>query len=108
MYENIAVCENFQVTNHLFETEEGIGRGFDLIALNIQRARDQGIPSYNDFREHCGLRRIISFDDPALGISQKAMAAVYTYVKLWGWVILVCVFVCVCVCVCLYVCVCAL
>ncbi|XP_076472463.1 chorion peroxidase-like isoform X2 [Babylonia areolata] len=68
-----------EVTNHLFETEEGLGRGFDLIALNLQRARDHGIPPYNDFREHCGLRRILTFDDPALGISQRALAAVYSH-----------------------------
>lgn len=68
-----------EVTNHLFETEEGVGKGFDLISLNIQRARDHGIPPYNDFREHCGLKRIESFSDRALGISQKAMAAVYDH-----------------------------
>ncbi|XP_070182293.1 chorion peroxidase-like, partial [Littorina saxatilis] len=68
-----------EVTDHLFETEEGVGKGFDLIALNIQRARDHGIPPYNDFRDHCGLRRITSFYDPAMGISQKALHAVYDH-----------------------------
>ena len=61
----------------MFETEEGRGRGFDLVALNLQRARDHGIPPYNEFRDLCGLRKIESFDDPALGISQRALAAVY-------------------------------
>ena len=74
---NIKAFYYLKVTNHLFETEEGHGRGFDLIALNIQRGRDHGLPPYNDFREYCGLRKLKSFYDPALGISQKALAAVY-------------------------------
>ncbi|XP_025083738.1 chorion peroxidase-like [Pomacea canaliculata] len=68
-----------EVTNHLFESEEGIGKSFDLIALNIQRARDHGLPTYNDFREYCGLHRIKSFDDSALGVSQKALASIYSH-----------------------------
>ena len=42
---------NEDVMNHLFE-EDGKG-GLDLTALNIQRARDHGIPGYNKYREIC-------------------------------------------------------
>lgn len=50
------------VRNFLFG-QPGMG-GFDLAALNIQRGRDHGLPSYNDSREALGLPRIDSFDDP--------------------------------------------
>lgn len=49
------------VRNFLFG-EPGQG-GFDLASLNIQRAYDHGLASYNDTREAIGLDRVESFHD---------------------------------------------
>ena len=48
------------ITNHLFD---GDRNGMDLIALNMQRAREHGIPGYNSYRELCGMGRAGSFSD---------------------------------------------
>ena len=45
-----------EVTNTLFP-------GIDLVARNIQRGRDHGLPGYNEFRDYCGMNRICSWND---------------------------------------------
>lgn len=52
-----------EVTNHLFEDRKIPFSGIDLIALNVQRARDHGIPSYNNYRALCNLKRATNWDD---------------------------------------------
>lgn len=47
----------------------------DLISLNIQRAREHGIPPYNFFREFCGLRRAKTFEELADTSSDDAIQA---------------------------------
>lgn len=52
-----------EVTNHLFEDRRIPFSGIDLVSLNVQRARDHGIPSYNNYRALCNLKRARSWED---------------------------------------------
>lgn len=48
------------VRNHMFGSRRG---GNDLYSTNIFRARDMGMPGYNDFRADLGLPRLSSWSD---------------------------------------------
>ena len=59
------------IINHLFEMKGNEkATAMDLVALNIQRGRDHGVPGYNSYREACGLKRATKFDDLIDFISQ--------------------------------------
>nr|XP_027196599.1 peroxidase-like [Dermatophagoides pteronyssinus] len=51
-----------EVSGHLFQEEDDFA-GMDLPMLNLLRAREQGVPGYNFYREWCGLQRAESFED---------------------------------------------
>ena len=53
-----------EIVGHLFE-QENEGFGMDLVALNIQRGRDHGLPPYMDWRELCNLDTFDSWKDLA-------------------------------------------
>lgn len=49
-----------QIKHFLFRANMPFGG--DLRALDIQRNRDHGLGSYNDFREFCGLKRAYAWE----------------------------------------------
>ncbi|XP_063589602.1 chorion peroxidase-like [Penaeus indicus] len=46
--------------------------GMDLMALNIQRGRDHGLPAYPEWRKKCNLTTLDSFDDLPLFLFKSA------------------------------------
>jgi peroxidase len=58
-----------KVIDELRNYVTGLGRGFDVVAVNINRGRERGLPDYNSVREILGLSRVRSFgeitSDPA-------------------------------------------
>ncbi|KOB66480.1 Doubleoxidase, partial [Operophtera brumata] len=63
-----------EVTNHLFEDRRIPFSGIDLIALNIQRGRDHGVPSYNNYRALCNLKRATTFEDLSREVPDEVIA----------------------------------
>ncbi|XP_015127618.1 thyroid peroxidase [Diachasma alloeum] len=63
-----------EVTNHLFENRKILHSGVDLIALNVQRARDHGIPGYNNYRALCNLKRATTFEDLSREMAPEVIA----------------------------------
>lgn len=67
-------------------------KGFDLAALNIQRGRDHGLPSFNDVRRQFNLRPYTSFAQITKNVNlQSALADAYKTVdRIEPWVGMIC------------------
>ncbi|XP_050098236.1 peroxidase-like [Anopheles aquasalis] len=74
---------DYELKNNFFKFGGPVGN--DLRSLDIQRARDHGLPSYNKFREWCGLGKIKSFSDLGSRLNSPQLpalfASVYTSVE---------------------------
>lgn len=69
-----------EITDFLFR--QGRPFGLDLRAIDVQRGRDHGLASYNDYRQFCGLRRAHTFRDFADQISPEnieKLASLYVH-----------------------------
>ena len=49
----------FQLMDHLFDDNK---HGLDLMAFNIQRSRDHGLPGYIEYRKKCKVGRAKNFE----------------------------------------------
>ena len=68
------------VRNHLFESSPGSG-GLDLVAVNIQRGRDHGLPGYNKYREICSGKKATDWSELRKNMRQKDITALRTVYK---------------------------
>ena len=55
--------KTLQLTERLFQGNNS--HGMDLVALNVQRGRDHGLPPYLEWRKICGLPNIKTWQEMA-------------------------------------------
>ena len=72
----------FQLTQRLFQ---GVNEthGMDLVALNVQRGRDHGLPPYLEWRKICGLPTISSWKMLVPHVSEPQVNILFFYIILY-------------------------
>ncbi|XP_066977827.1 peroxidase-like [Macrobrachium rosenbergii] len=68
-----------EVAGKLFRGPSGFG--LDLLALNIQRGRDHGLPGYTKWLAKCGFPNINKFEDLSRVMSKNTIAALESVYK---------------------------
>lgn len=85
--QEVDVLVHSSIRNFLFSgvPEE---KGFDLIALNLQRSRDHAIPPYNIVRRLYGLREVHSFSQITrnVALQSKLQSAYGTVDRVEAWI----------------------
>jgi len=68
------------MTDQMFEKPGQKGSGSDIAARNIQRGRDHGLPSYNDWKAYCNQPGTTDFDLDGSGGTMNRFRRSYTSV----------------------------
>jgi peroxidase len=73
-----------QIHHRLFEATSTYGQLWrnDLVAINICRGREHGIPSYNAFRDFCNLTKAYYFEDFGDSINYEGIRLLQNLYKL--------------------------
>ena len=64
----------------MFESRSGSG-GLDLVAVNVQRGRDHGLPGYNKYKEICTGEKAKTFNDLRKVMSAEQVAQLESVYK---------------------------
>jgi peroxidase len=74
-----------EVRDFLFGDPVG-GAGLDLVALNVQRGRDNGCTKYNDMRARLGLTRLSTFSEVTGGDAAELVSVYATPDECTPWI----------------------
>ena len=72
-----------ELTEKLFAKDASpVVCGLDLVSLNLQRGRDHGLPGYNEWRKHCRLPKVETWDELSEAIDPISFGTIRQIYKL--------------------------